>query len=488
MQKAHSNIDWENKPSDKTPINEQNLNKMDRSIDAIDDRVITLDTTKFDKTDAQGLFKDVSLNSENGVITFTLYNGATKTIDTLLEKIAVNFDYNPTMQQLIITLDDGEIKYIDMSALVTQYEFLDSDTIAFTANASGKISAIVKEGSIEEKHLRPDYLADVKTEVSKAQASAQSAAQSADDADYDAKLAQSYAVGGTGTREGEDADNAKYYSEKSQEALQKLQEAAVTGVKGNAESAYRTGDVNLTPENVGALSLKGGTVSGKVTINNSFIVNKTSTTSPTGIIELDIHNDGKVAINTTANGGAGNSLIHFEGSVGGTITNRANYINSYVRTIQQQQYDLNIFSGNAINFKAKDFKVEDYRGNGGLKIDGGDVYIGDVSSVEPNYLDSDNGRTRLCIQSHPDLQSRTNLFTDSFYAGRQGDWFLECSRYNGWKKVKIRYGKNGSNIDCGNGWFSMWANDNGIQIYNTNSAMGDIHLSRNDGTSLFVLI
>ncbi len=35
--------------------------------------VISLDTEKFDKTEAQGLFKDVAFNRGNGVITFTLY-------------------------------------------------------------------------------------------------------------------------------------------------------------------------------------------------------------------------------------------------------------------------------------------------------------------------------------------------------------------------------------------------------------------------------
>ena len=36
----------------------------------------------------------------------------------------------------------------------------------------------------------------------------------------------------------------------------------VTGVKGNAENNYRTGNVNLTPQNIGALSLGGGDGSG----------------------------------------------------------------------------------------------------------------------------------------------------------------------------------------------------------------------------------
>lgn len=41
----------------------------------------------------------------------------------------------------------------------------------------------------------------------------------------------------------------------------------VTGVKGNVESTYRKGNVNITAANVGALSTSGGTLSGSVTPN-----------------------------------------------------------------------------------------------------------------------------------------------------------------------------------------------------------------------------
>ena len=45
----------------------------------------------------------------------------------------------------------------------------------------------------------------------------------------------------------------------------------VTGVKGNAESSYRTGQVNLTPANIGALALSGGTMTGALnTANNTW--------------------------------------------------------------------------------------------------------------------------------------------------------------------------------------------------------------------------
>ena len=44
---------------------------------------------------------------------------------------------------------------------------------------------------------------------------------------------------------------------------------SVTGVKGNAESSYRTGNVNLTPANVGAVAKSGDTMTGLLTIKVS---------------------------------------------------------------------------------------------------------------------------------------------------------------------------------------------------------------------------
>ena len=407
MNKAHSAINWENYPSDETPVNKRNLNKMDGSIDIIDDRVITLDTTKATKAEVATLVADVTFEESTGIITITKKNGSKVTIDTQMEKIAVNFDYDPTTQQIILTLIDGTKQYIDLSALITQYEFLDSDTVAFYIDKDGKVSAIVKEGSIEEKHLEPNYLAKIKVEVAKAESSQQAAAKSeanakasedaakasetaaktsetnakasetaaaksataavisetnakasetsasqsaatatseaasagqsastatdkatiatqkateiigkAESAADSATKAQSYAVGGTGSRDGEDSDNAKYYYEQSKDVSEGLKgglqphgtvafadlpalsdvnsgwmynisdeftttdefkEGAgnvipaganvyktsddkwdvlagtpVTGVKGAKEKSYRRGNVVITPENIGA--------------------------------------------------------------------------------------------------------------------------------------------------------------------------------------------------------------------------------------------
>lgn len=196
MQKIYYRIVWENYPSNKTPLNEQNLNKIDVAVDGMDNRIISLDTTKFDKTEAQQLIKYIEYDENTGIFKITHYNGASYTIDTLLEKLAINFDYDYQTQRLIITLSDGTIKYVDLSALITQYEFLDSDTCTFELKPDGKVTVKVKEGSIEEKHLRPNYLADIRVEAAKAQQSAAQAASSATTASvcaYNAKQSENAA-------------------------------------------------------------------------------------------------------------------------------------------------------------------------------------------------------------------------------------------------------------------------------------------------------
>lgn len=176
-QKIYSREHWENFPSEKTAINRDRLNNIEGGIDAIDDRVCALDTTKVDLTKANELVKEILWDESNGTLTVIKMNGSKAVIDTKLEKLAVNFKYDPQTQQLVITLDDGTVQNVDLSSLITEYEFLDSDTIAFEIT-DGKVKAIVKNGSITEDKLQPNFLADVKVESAKAVASAKSAGES----------------------------------------------------------------------------------------------------------------------------------------------------------------------------------------------------------------------------------------------------------------------------------------------------------------------
>ena len=177
MQKIYSRINWENFPSEKTAVNESNLNKMDLAIDNLDDRVVAIDASKVDLTKANDLVEEILWDESNGTLTVVKMNGSSAVIDTKLEKLAVNFTYDPQTQRLVITLDDGTVQNVDLSSLITEYEFLDSDTIAFEI-VDGKVKAIVKNGSITEDKLQPNFLADVKVESAKAVASAKSAGES----------------------------------------------------------------------------------------------------------------------------------------------------------------------------------------------------------------------------------------------------------------------------------------------------------------------
>ena len=211
--KIFNRINWLNRPSTNTPLNATNLNAGDSAIDKLDDRIITLDTVKADMQVVNGMVSDVSLNESNGVITITYKNGSTKTYDTNLEKIATNFTYDYSTQRLVLTLSDGSKQYVDMSALITQYEFKDSTTIALSVDSTGKISASVKNGSITDAMLETGYLANITAQATKAESMANSATTSSNSAYDNAKLSQSYAIGGSGVRDGEDIDNAKYYCE-----------------------------------------------------------------------------------------------------------------------------------------------------------------------------------------------------------------------------------------------------------------------------------
>lgn len=177
-QKIYSREYWENLPSEKTAINRNRLNNIEGGIDAIDDRVCALDTTKVDLTKANELVKEIIWDESNGTLTVVKMNGSKAVIDTKLEKLAVNFKYDPESQQLVITLDDGTAQNVDLSAQITQYEFLEGDEIAFEVTSDGKVKPMIKGGSITEDKLQPNFLADIKVESAKAVASAKSAKKS----------------------------------------------------------------------------------------------------------------------------------------------------------------------------------------------------------------------------------------------------------------------------------------------------------------------
>ena len=229
---------------------------------------------KSDKSVTNLHIKSVSFNANTGVFTFTREDGSYFTIDTVLEKVATNWSYNATTQSLVLTLADGSTQSVPLSAFITETEFLNSNQIAFSVS-DHKVTATIREGGITEAMLSSALIAQLQGYVSDAAGSASDAAQSAtaaegykntasqkassaatseanalqyknDTESYkntasqkasdaaasetaasdsaaaasgSAVLAESYARGGTGTRAGEDTDNALYYKNQAQQIV-----------------------------------------------------------------------------------------------------------------------------------------------------------------------------------------------------------------------------------------------------------------------------
>lgn len=212
MNKVYTRINWEDYPSENTDLDAYNLNQMDSAIDALDNRIISQDALKVDKSAINGNIADWTMDETTGVITITKYNGEKIIFDLNIEKIPVGFSMSDD-GIITMTTEDGTQFTADIGSMIPVLTFEDSATIAVSVTGTGKnktYSFSIKTGSVTDDMLQPNYLADIRVESANASAYAQSA-------NAKSVLAESYAIGGTGTREGEDTDNAKYYMEQAKQ-------------------------------------------------------------------------------------------------------------------------------------------------------------------------------------------------------------------------------------------------------------------------------
>jgi len=212
----------------------------------------------------------ISYNGNDGTFTITMADGTTSSIDTNIEKIPVSVELEEDEVSgkvyLKITNYDGSSSKADVTSLLNVYTVSDTTTIDMTL-LEGEISAAIKKGSITSEHLSSgvietfeayktacsSYAVSAQGSADAAAESASASAKNASDADKDAKAAaasagsasssavsaesaasaaglskdaaedsakasESWAVGGTGTRTGEDTNNAKYWAQQSKSA------------------------------------------------------------------------------------------------------------------------------------------------------------------------------------------------------------------------------------------------------------------------------
>lgn len=222
--KTYTRINWENEPSVATPINEANLNRMDYSLDMVDSACANLDTVKAEQSDLLQCVKIITYDATTGQFHFEWQNGNDLDVDLNIEKIPVSFSMSPA-GIITMTTSDGSTYTADVGSLIKQYTFVDSSTIDFTVTTDPttgdfSITAIVPDGSITEAKLQPQFLADCKAEVAKAQNYANAALAS----QYES---EAWAVGekngsSVPSTDPQYENNSKYYADRADAAVQTM--------------------------------------------------------------------------------------------------------------------------------------------------------------------------------------------------------------------------------------------------------------------------
>lgn len=108
----------------------------------------------------------------------------------------------------------------------------------------------------------------------------------------------------------------------------------VTGVKGSKEQSYRTGNVNLTPSNIGAVSTSGDTMNGVLNAYGGISLNGSTTSSNIKyILGIDAYADGGTVHYQNASdvsigklGGLGSGLYFCARTTGGNFTGDINAV------------------------------------------------------------------------------------------------------------------------------------------------------------------
>lgn len=232
MDKVYTRINWENSPSTKTPIGALNLNRADYAINEIDNRVVRHDTEKADRTQIVNLVRDWTMDESTGIITVTKYSGERIVFDLNVEKIPVSFSLSHDGILTMVTAD-GTRFTANIGAMIPVLQFNSTDTIIVNVSGTGinrTYSFDVKPGSITEDKFRPNFLADIRAESTKAENAASAAgasAQAAKNSENAAAMSESSAL--ASRQAAEESKNAAALSEqaaKASEAAALLSEQA----------------------------------------------------------------------------------------------------------------------------------------------------------------------------------------------------------------------------------------------------------------------
>lgn len=245
--KKYSRINWKNRPSTATALGATNMNHMDVFLNDVDNALVEMEAAKLNIATANSMLKSVAYNKSTGVWNFQQLDGTSFSFDQNIEKIPVSFSLSES-GVLTMTTEDGTQWECNVAELIKDYVYDDSETIGFSKEFKSNeyhVSAIVKEGSIESKHLNPDYRADIQSYMNTAQTAAN------DSLTY-SKDSKRWAVGDA-SYSGSETDNSKYYKEKAEEAK-------TSAEKARDEAQAATGAQIMTQTKMGVGRPDGSTI------------------------------------------------------------------------------------------------------------------------------------------------------------------------------------------------------------------------------------
>lgn len=156
--KGTTNSDWSAVGGDVAA----DLGELQSSVEGLETDVgeLQTDVGALETSNAQA-FKSATINNDTGVITFTRNDGSTYELDTLLEKVVVNFSYDEDTQSLILELEDGTEQTVSLAAFIDTYTGVDGTTITVTVSGGNQIGAEVKDGTITLTKLHSDVQAEL---------------------------------------------------------------------------------------------------------------------------------------------------------------------------------------------------------------------------------------------------------------------------------------------------------------------------------------
>lgn len=154
----YNRISWKNYPDMSTPLNERNLNNMDSAIYELDGKVVDL------SNNMQNTIASITYDKLNDAFVITYTSGDTRAFSINSSKVVVNFSYDPETQSLILVHQDGTTQSVSLADFVVSAEFDDSSTIEHYKNGNNNVFR-VKNGSIDETKLEPQYLAKLREQA-----------------------------------------------------------------------------------------------------------------------------------------------------------------------------------------------------------------------------------------------------------------------------------------------------------------------------------